>query len=190
MTLLILGVFVWIAGHSFKRWAPGARSALDGAVGTGPAKGVMALVHVTAVVLMVIGYRAAEVEPVYTPVPGIGHLTVALMFVALFLTGAARGSGTARSWFRHPLLLGAVVWAFAHLLVNGDLASLILFGSLGLWAAGEIVLLNRVLEPWERPQRGTLKGDIIGGVISLVLLAVIAGIHIWLGHNPFLGTFG
>ena len=58
------------------------------------------------------------------------------MLVAVALIGAGHSKGRARGWLRHPMLTGVVVWAVAHLLVNGDVASLVLFGWLGLWAVG------------------------------------------------------
>ncbi len=73
--------------------------------------------------------------------------------------------------------------------MNGDLASIVLFGWLGLWAILSMILIN-AQEAWKRPAPGGLRGDVINGVIALVVYGIIAGIHIWLGHNPFLGTYG
>lgn len=76
-----------------------------------------------------------------------------------------------------------------HLIVNGDLASVVLFGGVGLWALVEMAVINRT--SWARPANGRgPKGDAMNLVGTLVLYAVIAGVHIMLGHNPFLGTYG
>jgi uncharacterized membrane protein len=185
MTLLILGLAIWIAAHLFKRIAPGARAAL-GEKG----KGLVAVALLISVVLMVIGYRGAEVSPVYTPIPGIGHLNNLLMLVSVFLFGVGGTKGVLYTKLRHPMLLGMLTWAVAHLLVNGDLASIVLFGVLGLWAIVEMVVINAA-GPWARPTEGKgLKGDLRNGVATLVLVGIIGAIHIWLGHNPFLGTYG
>jgi uncharacterized membrane protein len=185
MTLLILGLAIWIAAHLFKRIAPGARAAL-GEKG----KGLVAVALLISVVLMVIGYRGAEVSPVYTPIPGIGHLNNLLMLVSVFLFGVGGTKGVLYTKLRHPMLLGMLTWAVAHLLVNGDLASIVLFGVLGLWAIVEMVVINAA-GPWARPTEGKgPKGDLRNGVATLVLVGIIGAIHIWLGHNPFLGTYG
>lgn len=185
MTLLILGVLLWSAAHLFKRLAPAARARMGDA-----AKGMVALALAVSVVLMVIGYRGAEFLPVYTPLPGMGHLNNTLMLVSIFLFGVGGTKGTLYPKMRHPMLTGMILWSVAHLLVNGDVASLVLFGGLGLWAVVSILLIN-ASGPWVRPTDGRgLKGDAMNLVGTLVLYGVIAGVHIWLGHNPFVGTYG
>lgn len=185
MFLLILGVLLWSLAHLFKRIAPGPRARMGD-----PAKGAVALALVVSVVLMVIGYHGAELVPLYTPLPGIGHLNNLILLVSLFLFGVGGTKGTLYPKLRHPMLTGMILWSAGHLLVNGDLASLVLFGGLGLWAVVEIVLINAA-GPWVRPTDGKgLKGDAMNLAGTLVLYAVITGIHIWLGHNPFVGTYG
>lgn len=185
MSVLAFGLVLWVAGHLFKRLLPGLRARL----GEVPGKLVATILILAGVVLMVIGFRRAEVVPVYTPLPGIGHLTDLLMLVAVFLYGVGHSKGWLRTHLRHPMLMGTMVWAAAHLLVNGDKASLILFGGIGIWAAAEIALIN-AQSRWTPPPKGGLRGDAINLAISVVVYAAIAGVHIWLGKNPFLGTYG
>lgn len=189
MALLIIGIAIWIGVHFLKRIAPGVRSAMDSAMGQGPARGVIAVALIVSIVLMVIGYRAAPYDVVYAPITGMGHLNNLLMIVSLMLFGAGNSKGKMRSWMRHPMLAGVIVWAFAHLLVNGDSASIILFASMAVWAFVQMMLINRAEPDWTAPEPGPISGDIRLLVISLVLYAVIAGIHIWLGYSPFLGTY-
>jgi len=184
MTLLILGLLLWWGAHLFKRAAPDARANLGGR-----GKGYVALALGAALLLMVIGYRGAEFVPVYSPLPGMGHANNTLMLISVFLFGVGGTKGTLYPKMRHPMLWGTVIWALAHLLVNGDLASLVLFGGIGAWALVEMAVINRT--PWQRPAPGRgIKGDAMNLVGTLVLFGVIAAIHIWLGHNPFLGTYG
>jgi uncharacterized membrane protein len=185
MTLLIAGVLLWWASHLFKRVAPGLRAG----VGENRGKAVVAVVSVIAVVLMVIGYRRADIVPVYTPLAGMGHLNNLLMLLALFLFALSQTKGSWRGRLRHPMLLSVVVWAIAHLLVNGDMASLILFGGIGIWAVVSILMINAQAE-WVRPEPGPASRNIITLVVVVVTYGVIAGIHVWLGHNPFMGTYG
>ncbi len=189
MQIMIVGILLWVAAHFFKRVLPGARAAMERVMGAGPARGAIAGVIALSIVLMVVGFRAEPYAPVYTPLPGMGHLNNLLMLVALFLSGAGNSKGRARAWLRHPMLWSVVIWSGAHLLVNGDLASIVLFGSLGVWAVVQMLLINRAEGNWQRPEPGPIKGDIKLAVISLVLFAIITGIHMWLGHNPFLGTY-
>ena len=84
--------------------------------------------------LIIIGFRRAPVVPVYDPPPWAIHLNNLLMVVAVLLLGLGHSKSRARGWLRHPMLTAVVVWAVAHLLVNGDQASLVMFGWLGLWA--------------------------------------------------------
>jgi uncharacterized membrane protein len=185
MTLLILGILLWIGAHAFVRLAPGARADLNARLGEGPAKGVVAAAIAIGLVLMVIGYRAAPFVAVYDPPGWTIHLNNLMMLAAVALVGMGMSKGRARSWLRHPMLTGVIVWAVAHLLVNGDLASLVLFGGLGIWAVASIVMINAGTAPWQRPAPGPVSGDIRLAVITLAVFAVIAGIHTWLGYWPF-----
>jgi uncharacterized membrane protein len=185
MTLLVLGLILWTLVHVFKRVAPGARAAMDRAMGAGPARGVIAALLLLATVLMVVGFRRAPFVPVYDP-PSWGiHLNNLMMICAVGLLGAGHSKGIARSWMRHPMLTAVLVWAVAHLLVNGDRASVLLFGWLGLWAAVEMLLISARAPAWVRPEPGTTAGTVRWVVISLVVFAVITAVHTWLGYWPF-----
>jgi uncharacterized membrane protein len=189
MTLLIVGIVIWVALHFLKRVAPGLREQMNASMGEKLARGVISLLLLGSIVLMVIGYRVEPYDPVFAPMAGMGHLNNLLMLVAVILLGAGSSKGKARAMMRHPMLTGVIVWAVAHLLVNGDLASIILFGSMGVWAVVQMLLINRAEPNWVRPEPGPFARDIRLLVISLVVFAVIAAIHIWLGHNPFMGTY-
>lgn len=183
MIWLILGVALWWGAHLFKRIAPEARAGLGDR-----GRGLVALLLFASVVLMVIGYRSADFVYVYTPLPGMGHLNNLMMLVSVFLFGVGGTKGTLYPRMRHPMLWGTIIWSVAHLLVNGDLASLILFGGIGIWAVITMVVVNRA-GPWVAPVNGRgVRGDLMNLVGTIVLYAAIAGVHIWLGHNPFMGT--
>lgn len=183
MTLILIGLFLWIAPHLLKRLAPGLRARLGD-----PGKGAIALAIALGVVAMVIGYRGAAFVPVYDPMPGMGHLNNTLMLISVFLFGVGGTKGVLYTRMRHPMLWGQAIWAVAHLLVNGDLASVVLFGGLGLWALLEMALINRTA--WARPVAGRgLKGDAMNLVGTAALFGAIALIHNWLGHPVFLGNY-
>ncbi len=184
MPVMILGLVLWTAAHLFKRVAPGLRWRL----GEMPGKMVVSVLVIASVALMVVGYRRAETEAIYEPLAGMGHLNNLLMLASVFLIGVPHSKGVVRSRIRHPMLVAVILWAIAHLLVNGDLASIVLFGTLGIWAVASIVLIN-AQQDWAAPAPGRIRSDAIGVAITLAVYAIIAAIHIWLGHNPFLGTY-
>jgi len=183
MTTLIAGVALWWAAHLFKRLAPATRAKLGE-----PGKGLFAVLIVISVVLMVLGYRAAD-GPVYwgrDPMwVGINNL---LMLLAFYFY-AASGAKGAKIWLgtkvRHPQLTGFSIWAVAHLLVNGDLPSFVLFGGLLAWAIVEVLLINAQDGAWERPPRAPFNKEVVAIVITLVIYAVVMGIHYALGVTPW-----
>ena len=184
MTLIVLGLIIWTVAHFFKRFAPGARGALHDRLGDG-SKGIIALILVLSVVLMVVGYRGAEGSFYWgrnAATTGINNL---LMLLAVILFGLGSSKSRFRSKLRHPMLLGVVVWAGAHILVNGDSPSLVLFGGLAVWALVQMVVINRAEPDYTPFDGGGAAGDVRLLIISLVVFTVISGIHIWLGYNPF-----
>lgn len=185
MFLIIIGILLWMLPHMFKRVLPAFRAEMGD-----KAKAVVTLLLLISVVLMIIGYRGAEFVPIYTPMAGMGHANNTLMLISIYLFGVGGTKGVLYPKMRHPMLWGMVLWAVAHLLVNGDLASVILFGAMLLWAIVEMILINRA-GPWKRPEMGRgLKGDAMNLAGTAVLFVGFAGVHIWLGYNPFLGTYG
>lgn len=187
MTLLILGVLLWWIVHSFPIFGHPQRQALVARMGENPYKGVYSLLILASVVLMVIGYRGADYVHVYAP-PSWGlHLNNLLMVIAVALFGASHSKGNAKRFVRHPQLSAVTVWGVAHLLANGDLASVILFGGLAVWAVVAMVGTNRRDGAWVKPAPAPLKKDLILVAITLVLFVVIVVLHGWLGRWPLPG---
>lgn len=181
--LMILGLALWVGAHFFKRLLPDQRVAL----GT-PGKGIMAAAIVVSLILMIVGYRGADYIAIWQPPAFFTHINNLLMLFALWVYGSSAAKG-AKAWpaykTRHPQLLGVKIWAAAHLLVNGDLASILLFGGLLAWAVGSVVLINRSEPAWIAPAAAGRPTYIRLAVISLVFFILIAAIHIWLGVTPF-----
>ena len=135
-------------------------------------------------VLMVVGYRGAEFVNLWFPPAWTVHLNNLLMLAAVFVYGMSATKGRLRGRLRHPQLIAVKIWAVAHLLVNGDLASVVLFGGLLAWAVLEVIVINRT-EDWVRPEPGPAKKDIVLVAITLVMFGAITWIHNWLGVWPF-----
>lgn len=178
--LLILGLALWWGAHLFKRIAP-ARRAEMGERG----KGLVALGILAGVVLMVIGYRMADYIDVWYPPAYMVHANNLLMLVAIWMMSPAGTKGKILHKMRHPQLAGFRAFTAAHLLVNGDLASIILFGGLFLWGIVEVAAINAAEPDWTPGEEGTLAKDAMFLMASLILMAVIGYIHGWLGPWPF-----
>ncbi|WP_299133647.1 NnrU family protein [uncultured Amaricoccus sp.] len=185
MTLLIVGLVVWSLAHAFKRAVPGERAALTERLGAGPSRGIMALLIAAGLVLMIIGYRAAPYIAVYTPPGWTVHLNNLLMLIAVLLFGASHSRSRIKGWLRNPMLTAVVIWAVAHLLVNGDLASLVLFGGLGTWAVVTMAMIDGAGD-WTPPVPGPVAAEARLGLITIVTFGAIVMIHTWLGYPPFL----
>ncbi|WP_458792351.1 NnrU family protein [Yoonia sp. MH D7] len=185
MFLLVLGVVIWSAVHLWKRVAPESRAKFGD-----KGKLFVAIASVLAIVMMVLGYRAWDGTIYWGRTPAMAGINNLLMFLALYLyaTGAP-GPGRPRVWLgrklRHPQLTGFSVWAVAHLLVNGDTPSFVLFGGLLVWAVVSMVLINRAEPVWTpAPERAPIK-ELIPIVVTVVVFVVVSLIHSWLGYNPF-----
>lgn len=183
MGILLTGLLLWSLGHFLPRFNPG----LPDRIGKGPLKASMALSIGLGLVLIILGFRAAPYVAVWTPPAWAIHLNNLMMIGAVMLLGMGKSKGRARSWLRHPMLIGVIVWALAHLLVNGDLASILLFGGMLVWAGLEIVVINATSPAWVRPAAGPVSGDLRLVAIGLVLFGVIVAVHTWLGYPPFPG---
>lgn len=179
MILMVLGLLVWSGAHLFKRLAPDARARLGD-----PGRGVVAVLSLVGVVLMVIGFRAWDSAQVWIPPLGLTHLNNLLVLLAVYLFAASGMKTAATRYIRHPQLTGVLLWAVGHLLVNGDLASIVLFGGLALWALVEMMILNRETV-WVKNPPAPL-GKEVGAVIgAVVVTGVIGYIHTFFGLLPF-----
>ncbi len=136
MTLLILGLLLFVGIHAFSM-ARGQRAALIARMGEGPYKGLYSLVSLLGVVLIAVGfgrYRAAGYIPVWDPPTWTRHLALLLVWFAFVSVAAAYLPGRIKARLKHPMLTGVKIWALAHLLANGDLGSILLFGAILVWA--------------------------------------------------------
>ncbi|MEX0368237.1 MAG: NnrU family protein [Ruegeria sp.] len=178
--LLILGLGLWWAAHLFKRVMPERRAAMGNA-----GRGVVALTLVGAIVLMVIGYRMTDYIHVWALPAFVVHINNTLVLIAIWMMSPAGQKGLLLNKMRHPMLAGFKLWALAHLLVNGDLSSIVLFGGLLAWAVTEVIVINRAEPDWTPGEPGTLGKDAMFFAASIVLLVVIGFVHGLVGPSPF-----
>ncbi len=146
MAMLILGIVVLFGIHTLTTFRE-TRTGLIERHGVGAYKAAYSLVALIGLGLIVWGfstYRAHGLIQVWTPPLWTRHITILLMwfaFVALACMNPA--PGRIRGWLRHPMLNAVKIWALAHLLANGDLGGMILFGSVILWAGYDRAMLKR-----------------------------------------------
>ncbi len=182
MTLLLAGLILWYAAHLFNRVMPGVRAKMGD-----KGKGVIALLILLSVVLMVIGYRSAPYEHLWDRPTWGTMANNAMMVVALYLTSPGPKKGAIFYGFRHPMLMGVALWAMAHIIVNGDVASSLLFGGIWLWTQIEIRVINKAEPDWTPNPRGSLAKDGMFFAISILLVGLIGAIHMLFGLTPFGG---
>lgn len=180
MTLIVLGLALWWGAHLFKRVAPDARAAMGGA-----GKGGVAVLIVAGTALMVMGYRGSEFVEVWTPPAFLTHVNNLLMIFAVYLYAASGMKTAITGVIRHPQLAAVKTWAVAHLLVNGDLHSIVLFGGLLAWAVVSVILINRAQPDWARPGPAGMGREIGAVVGALVVTGVLMAVHNWLGVAPW-----
>ena len=174
MSVLVLGLILFLGAHSVRIFADGWRSAQIARRGMGTWKGLYTLVSLLGFGLIVWGFGLARAEPValWAPQLWARHLAALLMVFAFILLAAAYVPRNGiKSWLHHPMVLGVKVWALAHLLANHTLADLLLFGSFLLWA---------VLDFRAARQRDRAAGTVYAhGTVAGTLAAVGAGVIGW-----------
>lgn len=180
--LLILGLLAWSGGHLWKRLAPAGRAAW-GEKG----KGLVSLLSLGGIVLMVLGYRWADAPVLWQGPTFLTHVNNLLMLLAFYLFAASGMKTGITRVIRHPQLTAVKTWAVAHLLVNGTLADLILFGGLLAWAVVSVILINRA-QPVLTKNPPAPVGKEIGAVVgAVVVMGAVGWLHGWLGPWPFGG---
>src|SRR3954465_15922182 len=145
MLILILGLVIFLGTHVFTM-RRGARAAAIAPLGEGPYKAVYSLVSLLGRVLIVWGfgrYRAYEWIDVWYPPVWTRHLALVLVWAAFICFVAAYLPGRIKRALKHPMLAGVKIWALAHLLANGDLGSILLFGSILAWAVAARISVKR-----------------------------------------------
>jgi len=188
MTLLLLGLALFLGVHSTRIVADGWRTATIARVGAMPWKGIYSLLSIAGFVLLVIGYGAARQAPVvlFAPPVWTRHLAALLTLPAFVLLVAAYVPGNAiKRAVGHPMMAGVKVWALAHLLANGTLADLLLFGTFLAWAVlGYIAARRRDRAAGTTYPPGPGSRTAITVVVGLVAWAVFA----FALHRPLIGV--
>lgn len=193
MAVMILGLVLFLGVHSVRLVSEEWRERMINQLGEGPWKGLYTLVSLAGFVLFIWGYGLARQNMVWLWVPPVAmaHLAALLMLFSFILVVAAYVPGThIKARLGHPMVLGVKVWALAHLLSNGTLADVVLFGSFLVWS----VVMYAKARRRDRANGVTYKAisaqrDAIAVVIGVVAWGVFAlFLHGWIiGVKPFGG---
>lgn len=181
LLVMMLGLILFLGIHLLTTQRD-LRARLIASLGEGGYKGGYALVSLAGLALIVWGfadYRAAGIIELWSPPKALKHITVALMLPAVILVVAAYIRGRIYTAVKHPMLTGVKLWAAAHLLANGDLGGIILFGSFLGWAVFDRISLKRRTDPGSPPiPVGGIGNDLIAvGVGVIVYLALAFVFH-------------
>lgn len=178
MTILIVGLLIFLGIHSINLLAPSKKQALSGSLGAAKWKLLYSVVSIAGFILIIMGYADARMTPtwLWTPPAGLRHLALLLTVPAFILLVAAYVPGNRiKAKLGHPMFAAVKIWAFAHLLANGSLADVLLFGSFLVWAiAGFAVSRRRDRLAGLKPPAGNTKSDIITILVGILSWAVFA----------------
>lgn len=188
MTLLILGLLIFLGVHSVSFLAPAWREQTLARLGRPAWQGLYSLVSLVGFVLLIWGYGLARTQavPVYVPPTWTSHLALLLMLPVFPLLLATYLPGRIKTAVQHPMLAAVKVWALAHLLANGNLHDLMLFGAFLAWAVASRISLKRRTPPPVPEVAHSKANDLIAVVGGLLLYAAfLGGVHAWLiGVSP------
>jgi uncharacterized membrane protein len=176
LAILILGLVLFIGTHLVTTQRA-TRAALIARVGEGSYKGLYSAASIIGVVLIGWGfgiYRATGWIDVWYPPGWTRHLAALLVLIASICVVAAYSPGRIKVTLKHPMLVGVKLWAFAHLMSNGDLGSIILFGALLGWAVFDRISLKRRTDPGAPPiPVGGPRQDVIAVVVGTLIYVAL-----------------
>lgn len=142
MTLLIVGLAIFFAVHTFTMFRDARQRAVD-RLGALPYRGLYSLISLGGFVLLVMGYGDAPKIALWAPPVWTRHVAMVLMIPVFVLLVAANVPGNIKARLGNPMLIAVKTWALAHLIANGDLASVILFGSFLAWSVVDLIAVKR-----------------------------------------------
>ena len=178
MPLLIAGLVLFLGVHSVAIVSPSFRARTIHRVGEGAWKGLYALISLVGFVLICYGFGLARQAPVvlYSPPTWLRHITLLIMLPVFPLVLAAYLPGRIKAAAKHPMLAAVKFWAFAHLLANGSLADVLLFGGFLAWAVVDRISVKRRSTP--QVLRTAPPGpwnDAVAVVLGLAIYALLIG---------------
>lgn len=187
MRYLVLGLVIFLGVHSVAIVAPAWRERVVRRLGKGAWKALYALLAFIGLGLIIYGYGLARTDPIvlYAPPLWTRHVSALLMLPVFPLIFAAYLPGRIKTALQHPMLAGVKFWALAHVISNGTLADVLLFGSFLAWAVADRISFKHRTQPDLRTAPPSKLNDVIAVILGLVAYAVFA---LWL-HVRLIGVY-
>lgn len=188
MTVLILGIAIFLGIHLVKSFAPGFRAGVIAKGGTGLWHAIHGGCAVLGVALIAYGFNAARPSPdLYVPPVALRHLSLTLMLISFICLAAAfLPAGKIKAATKHPAILAIKIWALAHLMANGELNSVVLFTAFLAWGVILRISMKR------RARAGALRLPVFVSyrydLLAAVLGTVVYGLSIWKLHELLIGV--
>ena len=186
MTLFVLGLVLFFAAHFFSAIAWGPRNAVVAKIGSSAFKGLFSLVALAGFALIIVGWPNADAGLIYAPPAYMRHITFLLTAPAIILLVAAYApAGKIAPAVKHPMLAAVKVWSLAHLLANGEVRSVILFGAFLAFAVVDRIAAKKKGAAIREP--GPVTNDIVVVVVGLaVYLAILLYLHRYIAGVPLM----
>jgi uncharacterized membrane protein len=187
VAVLLAGLVLFLGVHSVSIVSRPWRDSIAARIGEPKWRGVYSLIALGGLVLIIWGYGLARQAPVilYVPPPWLRDVTLLLMAPVFPLLIASRLPGRIKAATKHPLLLATKIWALAHLLTNGALADVLLFGGFLIWAGVDRISAGRRAQQPSHTAPPARRNDVIAIAVGLaVYLLLVLGGHRWLFGLP------
>ena len=182
MSFLILGVLLFAGVHLIPTLAPGLKANSLSRIGEGGYKGIFSLLLLASFALIIVGWRSAEPYTLYIPISYFRQPGIALVLIAMGLLVVGSRNSRIRQGIRHPQLTAVLIWSLAHLAMNGDSRSVVLFLGLAVWSFAEIRLISKREGEWVKSDIPPLGTEVITLIIVVLLCAALL-----YGHPYFSG---
>jgi len=189
MALLVIGLIIFLTVHSISIINHDWRNLIVEKIGIWPWQGIYSVIAIIGFVMIVNGYGMARMHPLvlYSPPIWLQHITMVLMIPVFPMLLATYFPGRIKTTLKHPMLAAVKLWAFAHLLANGTLADVLLFGAFLAWAVMDRISLKRRTPDTVPAGARSKLNDTLVIVIGLILYAAfVLGLHKWLIGVPIL----
>lgn len=186
MVTLVIGLILFLGIHCVRIFAPAFRESQIATRGEGAWKGIYTIVSIAGLAMMIWGFGEARLTLplIYEPPVWMKHINATLMLASfIVLMSGYFPSGKIRAAVKHPMVTATKIWAFGHLLANGDLASVLLFGSFLVWG-----VLTRISYKRRGDLGTTVSGPVANDILPVVAGVILYGLFVWKLHVWLIGV--
>ncbi len=173
MEFIISGLLLWSIVHLMPALTPSMRERLISRFGENTFKLIFTALIILSITLIVYGWRNSTTSIIYQPVLALKPLAITMLFFSFIFFASAIQPTRVLTFIRHPQLMFVLVWSLAHLILNGEFRSIVVFGCLGVWALLEILFINKRDGAWNKPDVPSLTQEIKGLILGIILFVLL-----------------